>query len=61
MCLITLCGAGDGLNAGLAWTYVALRVVHSVVQATVNVIPLRFGVFTQATLVLVALAVRAAF
>lgn len=61
VCLpLALCGAGEGLNAGLAWTYVALRVVHSLVQATVNVIPLRFGVFTLATLVLVALAVRAA-
>ncbi len=61
LCLtLALSGAGEGVNAGLAWAYVALRVVHSLVQATVNVIVVRFGVFTVATLVLVALAVRAA-
>jgi hypothetical protein len=34
--------------------------VHSLIQATVNVIPARFGVFMLASLVLLALAVRAA-
>jgi hypothetical protein len=53
-------GAGDSLNTQLAWAYVALRVVHSLVQATVNVILLRFTVFNIASLVLLALAVRAA-
>ena len=53
-------GAGDGLNAGLAWAYVALRVVHSLVQAVTNVILVRFGVFMIASLVLLALAIRAA-
>ena len=27
---------GGGLNADLAWAYVGLRIVHSIVQATVN-------------------------
>ena len=53
-------GEGDGLNAVLAWAYVALRVVHSLIQATVNVIMARFSVFMIASLVLLALAVRAA-
>jgi hypothetical protein len=53
-------GAGDGLNAGLAWVYVALRVAHSLVQALANIIMLRFAVFMVASLVLLALAVRAA-
>ncbi|MEO6340514.1 MAG: MAPEG family protein [Caulobacteraceae bacterium] len=53
-------GAGDGLNAGLAWAYVALRVVHSLVQALTNVILVRFGVFMIASLVLLSLAIRAA-
>ena len=53
-------GAGDGLNAGLAWAYVALRVVHSLVQALTNVILVRFSVFMIASLVLLALAIRAA-
>ena len=51
---------GDGLNAALGWIYVALRVVHSLVQATVNRVSLRFVVFALSSLVLVALIVQAA-
>jgi hypothetical protein len=57
---LALAGAGDGLNLGLAWGYVALRVVHSLVQAIANVIMVRFGIFMIASLVLLALAIRAA-
>jgi hypothetical protein len=57
---LAVAGQGDGLNAALAWTYVALRVIHSLVQALVNVILARFAVFMVASLVLLALAVRAA-
>jgi hypothetical protein len=57
---LALAGEGDGLNAWLAWAYVAVRVVHSLVQALANVILLRFGVFMAASLVLLVLAVRAA-
>ncbi len=52
-------GVTDPINIGLAWTYVALRIVHSLIQATVNIIMLRFLVFTISTLVLLALLVRA--
>ena len=51
---------GAGLNAALAWLYVGLRIGHSVVQATINVILLRFAIFIAASLVLLALAIRAA-
>jgi hypothetical protein len=57
---LAVAGQGDGLNAGLAWAYVLLRIVHSLVQATVNVIVLRWAIFMTATGVLVVLAVRAA-
>lgn len=57
---LALVGQGDGLNLGLAWAYVALRVTHSLIQALINVIPLRFAVFMTASGVLVVLAVRAA-
>jgi hypothetical protein len=40
----------------LAWIYVALRVVHSLVQATVNVILVRFGLHVAGTLALMGLA-----
>jgi hypothetical protein len=55
-----LAGAADGVAVALAWTYVALRVVHSLVQATVNVIPVRFTVFALGSFVLMALLVRTA-
>lgn len=42
-----------------AWLYVALRIVHSVWQATVNRIPVRLGLFALATFCLIYLAVRA--
>jgi hypothetical protein len=53
-------GAGAGLNAGLAWLYVGLRVVHSLVQATVNAIIVRFAIFMAASVVLLVMSVRAA-
>jgi len=53
-------GAADATNVGLAWTYVAVRVAHSLVQATKNVIPIRFAVFTLGSIVLLILLVRTA-
>ncbi|MEY4160628.1 MAG: hypothetical protein RLZZ136_1249 [Pseudomonadota bacterium] len=46
-------------DVALAWGYVALRMAHSVWQATVNRIPLRFALFLLSTLCLIGLAVRA--
>ena len=57
---LALVGQGEGLNLALAWAYVGLRVVHSLIQALINVIILRFAVFMMASSVLVLLAVRAA-
>ncbi len=58
---LQLLGQGEQpINIGLAWTYVALRVVHSLVQATVNVIIVRFFIFLLASFVLFALAFHAA-
>jgi len=58
--VLALLGRGDGPTLWLAWAYVALRVLHSLIQALFNVIPLRFAVFMLASGVLVVLAVRAA-
>jgi hypothetical protein len=55
-----LAGAADPLNIGLAWAYVASRVAHSFIQATANIIPVRFAVFTLGSLVLLALLMRTA-
>ena len=43
---------------GLAWAYVALRVVHSLVQVSRNHIPTRFVVFALSSFVLIALTLR---
>ena len=53
-------GAGDGYNALLGWIYVAARIVHSLVQATVNLVVVRFAVFVFSSLVLAILIARAA-
>ena len=58
--VLAIMGQGDGLNAQLGWAYVALRVIHSLVQATVNKVIVRFAVFALSSLVLLALVVEAA-
>jgi hypothetical protein len=58
--VLAIVGQGDGLNAWLGWAYVGLRVVHSLVQATVNKVTVRFAIFAASSLVLMALIVHAA-
>ncbi|MEM7138651.1 MAG: MAPEG family protein [Myxococcota bacterium] len=53
-------GQADTLGLTLAWAYVAVRATHSVFQATVNIIPVRFCLFALSGLTLIALTVRAA-
>ena len=52
-------GLGGGLNAQIAGAYVALRIVHSLIQVTVNRVMWRFLVFALASLALFALCVHA--
>ena len=56
--ILAMMGAG-ALDVLLAWIYVGLRIVHSLWQATVNKVPLRFLLFISATIALVVLAIRA--
>ena len=58
MFFAALSGGVDGFALRLAWLYVALRVVHSLVQATVNKVVVRFLVFCAATIVLLVFTVR---
>jgi hypothetical protein len=53
-----LVGVSDEINVGLAWAYVAVRVVHSLIQATSNYVPARFWVFATGSLVLLVIAGR---
>jgi hypothetical protein len=57
--VLAVIGAGDGLSAQLAWAYVALRVIHSLVQATVNKVIWRFVLFLLSSMVLIGLVIRA--
>ena len=53
-----LVGVADSVSLTLGWTYVGLRVTHSLIQCTWNFVPVRFMVFSASTLVLIAIAVR---
>ncbi len=61
ICLtLALMEFGGGINLWLAWAYVALRIVHSLIQATVNVVRWRFLAHAAASLCLLGLTVHAA-
>ena len=57
---LALIGRDDGVTLLLAWAYVAARVVHSIVQATINLVPLRLTFFLIASFCLVGLTISAA-
>jgi len=57
---LAMIGAGGGVNATIAWVYVALRIAHSLVQVTVNRVIVRFALFALSTLCLIALTLHAA-
>ena len=56
--IAALLPATGAAELGLAWAFVALRVAHSLWQATINVIEVRFVLFALSSLVLLALVVR---
>ena len=57
---LVLMGFDHPVNVALAWGYVVLRILHSLVQATVNIVPIRFGLFLLSSLCLLGLTVHAA-
>lgn len=60
VCLtIALSGNSTGLTMYLAWAYVGLRILHSLWQATMNRVAVRFALFIASSLVLGLLCVRA--
>ncbi len=56
--ILALSGASE-LDSWLAWAYVVLRILHSLWQAIVNTIPVRFALFLLSSTVLIVMAVRA--
>ena len=57
---LALLDFGGGINLVLAWSYVGLRMVHSLVQVTVNIVLYRFILWVLSSLALLGLTVHAA-
>ena len=58
--VVALVGKGSQLDLVLAWGYVGLRVIHSLVQTLVNKIEVRFLIFVLSSLALIGLTFNAA-
>ena len=58
--ILGVTGAGVGFNLTLAWAYVLIRILHSIVQATWNRVAVRFALFNLSTAALLVLAINAA-
>ena len=56
---LALMDFGGGINYWLAWGYVGLRIVHSIVQSTINIVAVRFTIFALATFCLLGLTIHA--
>lgn len=54
-----LSGVGTSLIGLLAWIYVGLRIIHSVIQISAGPVIVRFSIFSLSTLCLVAMVVLA--
>ena len=56
---ITLAGQTDSLHMALAWAYVALRILHSLIHISVNNVSWRATTFALSGLCLLAMICRA--
>lgn len=57
--ILAISGGATELSVLLAWAYTGLRVIHSIWQATVNKVGIRFIFFLLSTICLTILAVQA--
>ena len=57
---LVLMGFDHPINVYLAWGYVGIRIVHSIVQATINRVSIRFPLFALSSLCLIGLTTHAA-
>jgi hypothetical protein len=57
---IAVLGHVDALHVQCAWAYAILRIAHSGVQATVDIVMIRFSLFALSWLVLAVMIVREA-
>jgi hypothetical protein len=56
---IVVLGAADPVHVACTWTFVGLRIAHSLVQATINLVALRFMLFTLSWVALIIIIARA--
>ncbi len=56
--MIAVAGQVDDLHVGCAWAFTGLRVAHSCVQATIDIVMVRFSLFLLAWVVLGVMIVR---
>ncbi|MBW2282281.1 MAG: MAPEG family protein [Deltaproteobacteria bacterium] len=57
---IAVLGHVDALHVACAWVFTGLRIAHSLVQATINVVNIRFTLFLLAWIALAVMIVREA-
>ena len=57
---LAVAGLGDGLATWLGWLYVALRVIHSLIQTLWNKVIWRLAAYLASQLVIAALVICAA-
>ena len=57
--ILAISGGATSLSVSLAWGYTVLRVIHSIWQATINTVAIRFVFFLLSSLCLTILAVQA--
>ncbi len=57
--ILAVAGAATPMLVNFAWGYTILRIIHSLYQATINVVMVRFSIFVLSTICLVVLAIHA--
>ena len=55
---VVVTGHADAVHAASAWAYLGLRIMHSLVQATINKVTLRFALFSLSWVALAVMIVR---
>ncbi|KAH7327775.1 membrane-associated, eicosanoid/glutathione metabolism protein [Stachybotrys elegans] len=58
---LTMLGVKDKTTVFLAWSYVGLRFLHSMIHVTTNNVLLRFPAFAASSLVLLGMTAKAAW
>jgi hypothetical protein len=56
--VLAISGKATYVHLALAWTYVGLRVVHSLIQALANIVRLRFAAFLLSSITLIILTIN---